>query len=121
MKTILSLLAVLLIMIPTYTEAKRLTDDMMINQFKIGLPDEDEGTLYFLNDHSLILMPTYTNKTHLKTCWANWKLNEKNQTLSIRNADFCRVLNGEYRISKKKSKLYLTDAEKKLILHPLNP
>lgn len=115
-KFIILLLAILISLSAPSQAAQQVSWDLINNQYRINLQQGDKGTMYFMNDQSIVFIPANNNTTYTHMCWAHWKLRDKEQTLSIRGANFCNFLKGQYSISKEGKNFKLVDGAKKIYL-----
>lgn len=92
------------------------TRDMMDNYLLIELGEGDRATIYFNDDNTLLLMPSFTNKKYVHMCWAKWNLNEKSQKFKMHGGRECRIINGDYTIQRIVDKYTLRDGSKRLLM-----
>lgn len=115
---IVNLVVLILFLTPSLGLAKKyhiLTEDIMENRFRIDLPDGDKGTVYLNNDNDFVMIPSIKNAYYVHNCWAKWKFDEKNQLLTIKNANYCEILNGVYELERVNNLLYLRSEEKTVV------
>lgn len=99
--------------------AEPITADLIRNYYIFLLPNGDKETAYFYQDNTVSLVPDIKNEQYVHTCWANWKFDEKKQTMRIKGAAQCRFFNGMYSTSIDNKRLVLTEGTKKLIFNPM--
>lgn len=85
------------------------------NHFLLDMPHGDKGTVYFISDKSLILLPSYTNKNYTHACHGRWNYDEKKQTLKIGQTNYCSFLNGTYHVSRHRDSLLLKNPQRELV------
>lgn len=104
------------------SQAFSLSEDLINHHYIIEeIPSQgDRLDLYFGADKSLVIMPAITNKEYTHICWAKWSIDTNQNTLKIKNAKNCQILNGNFNIEKKGADLSLSEEKKKLYLRSIN-
>lgn len=97
------------------TLAGRVPLNIADNHFLLDLPYGDKGTVYLVSDHSMLLLPSYTNKSYTHICHGRWHYDEGKQTMKISEAKKCTFMNGTYRVSRQRDSLFLKNSRQTLV------
>jgi hypothetical protein len=121
MRKILSFLLLSAILLPygISQAGQKVIWDILNNQYKVTLDQGDTGTLYFMNDQSLVFIPENNNVIYSHLCWGSWKLTEETQMIRIRGGNFCSFLKGEYAIREVGQNFKLEEKSKRIILQTI--
>lgn len=93
-------------------------DNLINGHFELKLPHDDAGTIYFNQDKSVFLIPSFDNTFYVHNCWAHWSFKESEQKLTITDARKCKAINGIYKISREGNFIILKDHDKTIVLKP---
>lgn len=97
-----------------------MTSDTIANYYHLDLTHGDRASIYLSDDGTLMFVPDSANQDYIHNCWGGWKLDEKQQILSITGAKNCGIIRGTYHVHRLQNAIELNDNGKKLFLQYLN-